>query len=272
MTTKGRVMVAAEEALLTYAAFVFIFRFLPGPELADYELVHIILGVIFGLVWLLCQACFYRVSTADPGYVSDEFVKVHLINGDRSIEGLMTERKQKNGDIRRCSKCKSVKPDRAHHCSICNKCVLKMDHHCPFVNNCVGFCNYKYFFVFVFWTIILCSLVIACMIYDNYLRQKDGKPFDYFELVAGLLCTLVLFLLTILYANHIKFVLYNMSTIEYVEKKAGVQHPYNLGFAQNVVEIFGSNPLLWLLPIWTTPGDGISFNAQHEASSLLIHT
>lgn len=30
-----------------------------------------------------------------------------------------------------CRRCKSFKPDRAHHCSICKRCILKMDHHCP---------------------------------------------------------------------------------------------------------------------------------------------
>ena len=35
------------------------------------------------------------------------------------------------GEVRYCSECSHVKPDRAHHCSVCGHCVLKMDHHCP---------------------------------------------------------------------------------------------------------------------------------------------
>ena len=35
------------------------------------------------------------------------------------------------GEVRYCSECSQVKPDRAHHCSVCGQCVLKMDHHCP---------------------------------------------------------------------------------------------------------------------------------------------
>ena len=35
------------------------------------------------------------------------------------------------GEVRYCSECSHVKPDRTHHCSVCGQCVLKMDHHCP---------------------------------------------------------------------------------------------------------------------------------------------
>ena len=36
---------------------------------------------------------------------------------------------------RLCRRCKSFKPERAHHCSVCRRCIIKMDHHCPWVNN-----------------------------------------------------------------------------------------------------------------------------------------
>lgn len=53
---------------------------------------------------------------------------------------------------RQCKKCHAIKLPRTHHCSICSKCVLRMDHHCPWLNNCVGRHNYRYFFLFLFWT------------------------------------------------------------------------------------------------------------------------
>ena len=57
--------------------------------------------------------------------------------------------------IYKCQKCKSIKPERAHHCSVCGRCVMKMDHHCPWVNNCVGEKNQKFFVLFCFYIMFM---------------------------------------------------------------------------------------------------------------------
>lgn len=64
-----------------------------------------------------------------------------------------------SGAVRYCEKCRNIKPDRAHHCSVCGECVLKMDHHCPWVNNCVCFTNYKFFILFLGYSLIYCLYV-----------------------------------------------------------------------------------------------------------------
>jgi len=261
-----------EELLYVYACYVFIFHFLPAYHFEKYDTVHIILGSIFVMLVGICQVCFVVVSNTDPGHIDEKFLQTYA-QTDRTFASLTTERKH-NGEMRTCNKCRFPKPDRAHHCSICNQCILRMDHHCPFVNNCIGFFNYKYFLVFIFWTLCFCFFMIACMIYDNYdSYENHSKKINYFEVVAGFLCVVAAFFLAILFSNHVKFVFRNLTTIEHVEKKASAQkHPYNLGWRRNFVDVFGTNPLLWLLPVWTTQGDGITFNLQAETSSLLIHT
>uniref|UniRef100_A0A452IA23 Palmitoyltransferase n=1 Tax=Gopherus agassizii TaxID=38772 RepID=A0A452IA23_9SAUR len=66
-----------------------------------------------------------------------------------------------NGAIRFCDRCQLIKPDRCHHCSVCAMCVLKMDHHCPWVNNCVGFSNYKFFLLFLMYSLLYCMYIAA---------------------------------------------------------------------------------------------------------------
>ncbi|MES1912603.1 MAG: hypothetical protein MHM6MM_004849 [Cercozoa sp. M6MM] len=64
-----------------------------------------------------------------------------------------------------CHSCRTERPARAHHCSVCNECVLKMDHHCVWVCNCVGYHNYKYFCLFVFYTAVGAWLaVLGCVL------------------------------------------------------------------------------------------------------------
>lgn len=61
---------------------------------------------------------------------------------------------------RYCRHCDCIKPPRAHHDSISGKCVLHMDHFCPWMSNCVGYNNYRYFVLFLFYLFIGCLYVI----------------------------------------------------------------------------------------------------------------
>ncbi|XP_009069257.1 PREDICTED: palmitoyltransferase ZDHHC2-like, partial [Acanthisitta chloris] len=79
----------------------------------------------------------------------------------RAAKDLPIYTRTMSGAIRYCDRCHLVKPDRCHHCSVCDKCILKMDHHCPWVNNCVGFSNYKFFLLFLAYSLLYCLFIAA---------------------------------------------------------------------------------------------------------------
>ena len=97
------------------------------------------------------------------------------------------------GAHRYCLYTRCIKPDRSHYCSgtilnilvrfgrpgnlgirtgkpkktfwilrkVTKRVVLKMDHFCPWVNNCIGWSNYKFFILFLFYALLYCLFVCA---------------------------------------------------------------------------------------------------------------
>jgi palmitoyltransferase len=59
-----------------------------------------------------------------------------------------------------CTHTMLVKPPRSHYDHITRQLVLSMDHFCPWVCNCVGYLNYRYFCLFVFWTWLGCITIV----------------------------------------------------------------------------------------------------------------
>ncbi|XP_053161535.1 palmitoyltransferase ZDHHC20 isoform X2 [Hemicordylus capensis] len=168
--------------------------------------------------------------------------------------------------IRYCDRCQLIKPDRCHHCSACDLCVLKMDHHCPWVNNCVGFSNYKFFLLFLFYSLLYCLFVAATVLqyfikfWTNELQDTRAK----FH-VLFLFFVAAMFFISILslFSYHCWLVGKNRSTIEAFRapmfRNGPDKNGFSLGCSKNLKEVFGDEKKYWLLPIFTSLGDGCNF-------------
>jgi palmitoyltransferase len=184
-----------------------------------------------------------------------------------------------------CKKCNLYKPPRAHHCSKCDSCFLKMDHHCVWIDTCIGYHNYKAFLLFLVWLIIYSVYVILTLLYEIiFTLDKNTSSKVNYIIVCGLFTPILIFGCLLL-GYHIVLLLRNETTIEntalndyiYNNVKRGevfkegpltgypdskdrmFLNPYNLGWKDNLLEVFGENWYFWILPIHTSKGDGIHF-------------
>ncbi|KAM4859998.1 palmitoyltransferase ZDHHC20 isoform 1-T1 [Thomomys bottae] len=180
--------------------------------------------------------------------------------------------------IRYCEKCQLIKPDRAHHCSACDACILKMDHHCPWVNNCVGFSNYKFFLLFLLYSLSYC-LFVATTVLEYFIkfwtlcRRKSTENCPKNDLADPHVKFHVLFLFFVssmffisilsLFSYHCWLVGKNKTTIESFRSPTfsyGTDgNGFSLGYAKNWRQVFGDEKKYWLLPIFSSLGDGCSF-------------
>jgi DHHC palmitoyltransferase len=100
----------------------------------------------FLFVSFMAIASHFYAMTTDPGAVPPDAKPLSLHGGtdDDSAETGLSVRPQEMQSLmdplptppgvkRLCRRCKTFKPQRAHHCSVCQRCIIKMDHHCPYV-------------------------------------------------------------------------------------------------------------------------------------------
>jgi len=244
------------------------------------------------IVTLLLVICYIRSVLTDPGgipendprWMYEKEKQKQDKHGGRVPDvrsALKMNETKKTGEYRHCKWCGKYKPDRCHHCRVCQRCVLKMDHHCPWIYNCVGFRNYKFFFLLIFYSVVDCHIIFWTMIESVQMSVDDvDRSFgSMFVVFFGL--TLAFFigtLVTCFWIFHVMLARNAMTTIEWCEKstvssgKAGegaskakdnpTYRQYDHGCFRNFQSVLGQNVLMWPFPISPELGDGLHFTSN----------
>jgi len=122
----------------SYYAYVVELCLLSASNAAEQTLMLVFYHFFFTLfVWAYYQTVFNSPGGVPKRFLmtSEELESVETAEDPRVVLEQMLVRKDLpcvtrsfTQEVRYCSECCLIKPDRAHHCSVCGKCVLKVSY------------------------------------------------------------------------------------------------------------------------------------------------
>ncbi|KAJ7972041.1 S-acyltransferase [Quillaja saponaria] len=146
--------------------------------------------------------------------------------------------------VKFCDTCLLYRPPRASHCSICNNCVQRFDHHCPWIGQCIGIRNYRFFFMFIATSTILCLYIFVFSwinITRNEINVWKAISHRYISDIVIAYCFAAVWFVGGLTVFHSYLICTNQTTYENFRHRYGKkENPYNKGIIGNVKEVFFS--------------------------------
>jgi palmitoyltransferase ZDHHC2/15/20 len=242
---------------VVYINFVFCALPLGGVPMFSLE------SMYFHFLTVLTSWSYFKTIVTDPGSIPVGY-DPKTIFPDFDDESLRS-----HGLLRVCKNENVYKPLRAHYCGALKRNVLKMDHYCAWSAGAVGFYNYKHFLLFLAYASagnIISLELTSAILFRSHSAIPIAKVFllsQAFVLSGALTAVLCPFLLF-----HCWLAATNTTTIEFCERRTRKdKRSYSVSFASNLKEIFGSNPLLWTVPMDSTPGDGLQFLSVQKTTA-----
>lgn len=243
---------------LIFGTYYVIFVLTLLPQSAAQPARTVLLSLFYHVLVLMCLLSYARCVFTNPGATPLAFAH-------RSFDAGASP-------FAICRTCRVPKPPRSHHCSMCGMCVLKQDHHCPWINTCVGFRNQKFFFQFLSYTVLLCivggSIAVANIDWSLFsppaMPMSTANPTRSHDILLPILQILTAstgvslgLAVGLLFGFHCVLLARNQTTPENHHRG---HNPYNLGSKLlNFEQVMGPFSLMWLLPVHSTPGNGVDF-------------
>ncbi|KAG8432475.1 hypothetical protein GDO86_016932 [Hymenochirus boettgeri] len=261
--------------LFSYGAYVgnlCVFAVNSITEKACYLVIYHLL--LFMLLWTYLVTMFTPPAKPPKAFQFPKAARKHLKKDkekrfkkslERAAKKLQIYTRTPEDEFRICKICKVIQPDRCWHCKTCNICVLKKDHHCIWLNNCVGFSNYKSFILFCLYSSLYClfiSVTSAQYMVRSFTEMQSGKYENTAIFILFVISSLVFIALKYLLVYHLRLLIRNKTSLEHHRPptfSTGVTaQTFSFGFRQNIRVVFGEK--WWLLPVFTSLGDGYTFS------------
>lgn len=173
----GPFLLAVANILLVTVKLGFILLYLP-----DFNGIFYWINLLIGtFIFVNVMFNYWFCAFSSPGYpptcrelFSDPTSNTYRVVDGKQVKAIPSRLEILPGaSYRYCRHCDCIKPPRAHHDSVSGKCVLHMDHYCPWMSNCIGFENYRYFVLFLFYMFIGCIYVIYITLHSMSVSKTN---------------------------------------------------------------------------------------------------